>query len=348
MAFPDGWTKRLTVTASPTVVGTGGVTDFTTLVSAAALYALLSSLREDGGDLVCTLNADGTGRLAIDVLPGWSSSDGTGFVRVGPLSLSSVSTNTLYFWGGNPSATQPAAGAAHGQHAAYDSGWAAYYPLDGDGDDRTANGRHLYAYSGTPDFGSQLVGGGVELDIGDALQVDDGIFGGVPPVMVLAWIKHSSDGAEVEDWAFYKTLTTGAGFFLRRRAADNYRLIHLGGGTSHYVTKTPSSATTNWHHIAAWYDAGNIYLDLDASGSAVSGAADTEGAVVAFRLNGGGGSQKDDVQVHLAVRSAAWIETEYRQTSAPGTFWQAGTLDTIGGSSGGARRRRLIICGRVR
>jgi hypothetical protein len=114
MAFPDGWTKRLTIAASPTVVGTGGVTDFTSLVSAASLYPLLAALREDGGDLVCTLNADGTGRLAIDVLPGWSSSSGTGFVRVGPLSLSSVSTNTLYFWGGNPSATQPAAGDVSG------------------------------------------------------------------------------------------------------------------------------------------------------------------------------------------------------------------------------------------
>lgn len=345
MAFPDGWTKRLTVTALPTVVGAGGVTDFTALVSAASLYPLLASLREDGGDLVCTLNADGSGRLALDVLPGWSSSGGTGFVRVGPLSLSSVTLNTLYFWGGNASATQPAAGAAHGQHAAYDALWGAYYPLDGDGNDRTANGYHLSALSGTPIFGPQKVGGGVHLAVGDILQVDEPIFSGDHPLTVIAWIKHDSTGVHEYPWAFRQGINNK--FLMRRHSDDTWRTMLYSTSTV-YTNKSSPIASTNWHHVVGSWSEGTISTEVDASGSPSTAADSDPVTVTAFRLGSTSTAcSLDDVQVHLAVRSAAWIATEYRQTSAPGTFWQAGTLDTIGGSSGGARRRRLIICGRA-
>lgn len=342
--FPTGWTKRCAITIPAAQVGTGGVTDFTVLLTEANLPAgLFTDARSDGGDIRFSTDDAGASQLAVDLIN--YDSGGTALIRVGPVSLSSVSANTLYLWYGAASETLPAAGDPFGQHAAYDSNWEGYWP-DGGGNDRTSNG-----YNGT-------AGGGVTLGaatgkVGAATDYD-----GSDDYSRVRTGRIISDlaSATVAAWANPDTLTNpspGVTIYSERGSAgndiwklafddnaDSCEFIHRdsAGVLSRVQFTTPETAGV-WAHVGFAKSGTGVtcYRNGASDGTGTLNGSDTlTAASTESRIGGDLGDSSADyngliseVQIHSTNRSAAWFATEYNATNDPASFASAGTPEDV-------------------
>lgn len=326
----EGWTKRAPITIPSAQVGSGGVTDFSVLLTEASLPAsLFTDAKADGSDIRVTTDEAGTALLTVDVIA--YNAGGTAVLRVGPVSLSSVSANTLYVWFGNAAAT------AQTGSGAYDADWAAYWP-DGGGTDHTANGR-----DGTPSGGLTIggatgqVGEGTEFDGSDDLITygDASWLDGIAVLTLGVWVNLNSTAADIlSDWQ-----AGGNGHILYRVNGSNLQCyLNIPGQTGGNLGVT---VTTGVQHLAMVYDGSTItgYRNgvagsspVSASGSLVSEA---DNDLQSGRSPHGTGSFIDGVVdepfIHTAARSPAWITTEYNATNAPASFATAGTVEDVGG-----------------
>lgn len=339
MAFPGDWSKKRQLTIPAAQVGSGGVSSYTAILKVTA-----TSAESDGRDLRVTTDEVGSNLLTVDVLEAVGS--GVFWIRVGPISLSSVSVNTLYLWSGNASAS------AQTGSDAYDSDWAAYWDK-GSGADRTANANNSTANGGVSVGGtSGKVGAATTFDgSNDSATVgQDASINNLSTLTYMAWTNRSGDGGGALGRIIDKrnANSNGGAFLYNNQPTNGYAFEAARWQTSDSLWTMPRPSTGVWAHVAVTYDhsstANNAAMFLDSASQSVSKsgtpsgslASETETLVIGNSAAGtrGWNGLLDDVQVHSAVRSAAWIATEYNATNAPESFLTQG--DEEDAASGGA------------
>ncbi|MFG0251208.1 MAG: LamG-like jellyroll fold domain-containing protein [Phycisphaeraceae bacterium JB051] len=145
MAFPTGYTYRDRICLKETMVDTSDQTMDVVLPITALSSSLQSLMNSDGSDLRISKD-DGTTRLAHDVI--LDASGNASELHI--YGVWNYNAKTYIKVWANGTDTLEAAGSTYGQHAAYASAVAAFWPLNNDPDsdasdailDRTSNAYH--------------------------------------------------------------------------------------------------------------------------------------------------------------------------------------------------------------
>lgn len=132
MAFPVGWTRKCEIIIPASSVGTGGVTDFTFVLTHDNVPSEMLDAdgsypcNTDGSDIRVATSSDGTGLLTVDVItitldnnPGNSVL----LLRCGTTALSATVDNSVWiFYNYSEALEQTGSGA-------YSSDWVGYWPI---------------------------------------------------------------------------------------------------------------------------------------------------------------------------------------------------------------------------
>lgn len=360
--------RKCAITIPAAQVGTGGVTDFSVLLTRSAFPDEMCSptdpnaAQANGGDIRFYSDAALTSRLACDLIA-WEldSSDGARDaaiqIRVLVPSLSSVVANTIYVsYNAGESETQPAAGEAYGQYAAYDSAVETYHPLEessGTLYDRT--GAYDGTAAGTLTYGASGKVGKAATFSGDDVITAANALALTAPFTVAAWINNTALGRNTL-WSKRgnQISTTSAAF-----GQENIYAVYDTNGTDGASRSADIKALmqAGWVHVAVVFggSAPLIYINgAETTYYSQTSPTGTEIATGGYDLKLGDSTFSndkwvggmDDAQLHSVARSAAWITTEYNQTNDPARFAVPGTPETVGGGAGIAplamyyRRRR--------
>lgn len=359
MSFPTGWTKKVAIVIDHTLVGSGGVSNFSVLLvrsnfgsNGNAMFFGAAAAQADGGDIRFSSDSAGTTQLACDVIAfGLDGSSGAADsvcqIRANVPSISSAGDTTIYVWynaGGG--LTQPSASNTYGQYNAYDASWLSFYP-DG-ATDRTSNAKTLTG-SGGVTFGGATgkVGAATTFDGSDDYGTNTAQPATPTAYTLIAWAKPASTSAGAHNILSLGNSTMYA-TQLRRDDSD-WNLYQQSAGDKNATEAAAVSAGTYAHLVGTW-DSSNIKLYRNAVLKQTSTA--SVGSNTASTIHIGadrfGANQQwdgdlDEVQYHSVARAAAWITTEYNQTNTPAGFAAGGTITTI--SSGNRRRRALVVAG---
>ena len=322
---------------------TAALTDFTIMVNLANMHASWwSAVTTTDGTRGRVYKGDGTTRLACDWIE-FDDTAETGLLRV-KWDGSLASSGTQQLWIEPPLTGNDAVAAdnAYGSDNAYDSSWVMYAPADeGTGTaagDRTANGLNGTLTNG-PTWGTGKLGGDIQFDGTDdrvAFGTSDSF--NIATYTVMSWFKtaevsaakeitHRGPGWRTSTWRIGLD-ATGELFGEARDSA--------GAGTLAYdMTSAGTYDDGNWHHVAQTSDCSGEtkYGELFADGSSVdtdthaTNVATTSGGQVTFGAYNEGASyyflwpdELDELQIHSAARSSAWIAYEYTQTNNNATF----------------------------
>jgi len=237
----------------------------------------------------------------------------TGLLRV-KMSLLASGTQKIRVFPPLASRDSYTAGSAYGQHNAYDTLWAGYWP-DG-GEDRTMNG-----VDGTGSGGITL--GGVSGQFGDATDFDgtddyitttlDGDYGEAG-FTIMGWMNLDATG-----WQALISDDTDE-FVLRPKNTNVMNWQSRTGGTRRTLESSTTITLSSWIHWAATrgQNGGRLFRDgaLDVSDAHNTGASQSIGPILfgkksTNRLN----AQGQEFQYHLTQRSDDWVSYEHQLTS---------------------------------
>lgn len=374
MAFPTGWGRKQKITIPAAQVGSGGVSNFTVTVTRDMLDDEVvdpsggNKSQSNGGDVRFSSDAAGTTQLACDVIA-WehdtTTAAGDAFIQVSVklASLSSSSANDFYIWYNTAGTdTQPAVGDTYGQHNAYDSSWEGYWPLQSDLNDRTGNNNDATA-TGDVTAGniSAKLGNGSDFDgTGDTIDVGQmGTFW-ASGWTVICWANTDSDhnGICVSGDDASAGLGVGRIWQLKKKSGGTFQFLYDLSDFAVSVDTTAGVSNGAWHQIGGTNaggvgDTGTIWLDGDSNATGGTNSDDITGMdpVVVFGGQEEGASTNplsgslDEVEIHSAVRNAAWFKTRYNNINAPASFGTAGTPETPGGGGGSVLKGGLSLMG---
>lgn len=147
----------------------------------------------------------------------------------------------------------------------------------------------------------------------------------------------------IETWAWASSWAQSASLLARAPINGEWSLIVFtdvilrGGGVTSVSASPPSNSA--WHQLVATITGttGTVYFDgaSAASGSvdAIPDTVDTFGIgtfpdfPTSFPWDG----RMDEIRISNTARSAAWVEADYKNLSAPTTFWGLGSESAVGG-----------------
>lgn len=363
MAVPEDLARKHAIVIDDTYVGTGGVSDFSVLLTRSAFAdevvdpAGAHCARSDGGDLRFSSDEAGTTQLACDVIAfahdtSLGADDAAIQVRVKVPSIAgpAAGDTTIYVWyDGSTTTAQPAASDTYGSDNGYKAACLAYVPLNessGNAADRTAAGLTC-----TLDAESYGAAG----KVGPAVEFDGGADDGALPVNL-----SGSNKAIVEGWLYWDSFTNGYDIALEY-TANGYSTdggfymcpdwgtgnlsvtLRVGGLRNTKLYTRPSGAA--WHHYAIVADRANgvsLYIDgaLATESSypetATSGSGTLANSTLYLMSRGGASNFGAGRLQHLGVwstRPAAEIATEYNQSATPALFAAPGTPEDVGGGT---------------
>ncbi len=345
MSFPTGWTRRCALVIQHTLVP-GNLTALPVVITNASgcLPAEMvttgdpNAAQSDGGDIRFSSDSSGVSQLACEIV-NWVQ-DATAANAVAeiwvPVSVLSASDVTIYVWysaGGGLS--QPAANAAFGREAVYDSNFIAVQHMGTATaivlTDSTAN--HNNMTNGTvPTAIAGKVGGGESFNGSSQNQ-------SLPTANFTA-----GTTATLECWAQPSNTNPNPSILLSK---DLYMTIRCNGGGSPWFNcafdnggwsgadflQTAGSLTfngTNWFHVVA-VNTGTTFLiyingaldntlvDTKAQGNPVSLFVGKHESGLFY--NGG----MDELRLSKSARTADWIAAQYNNQNAPGSFIIAGS-----------------------
>lgn len=272
----------------------------------------------------------------------------TGWLRVrwsGTLAASGVQQLRVY----PPKAGNAAvsAGDPYGSGNAYDSALATY--PDATGTDRTGNGLD-WSGVGSPGTAAGVVGESFTLNgSSQYFQRAASFLHGLGAATFAAWLYHATIS---DDDMIFASTNGGVVQSFRDEAAsggitDTYAQSAGGAGNNFALPASGLSPLNTWIHYALVYNAGTIsvYLDGVLAGSNSGGNATLNASTATLYLgwqNNLGrhfSGRMNEVQIHTAARSAAWIEHEHLQTSDQAAMW--GVWSPVAPVSG--RRRAMVI-----
>ncbi|HYG25081.1 MAG TPA: DUF2341 domain-containing protein [Verrucomicrobiae bacterium] len=343
--YNAAWQYRVPITIHSTNVA-GPLTNFTLLVNITNASVKASALGS-GNDILFT-SADGTNKLAHEI-ESYTSSDGVlvSWVKV-PL-LSSVTSTNVYLYYGN-------AAAANQQNATavWDSSFRAVWHLKedlagtGTADvylDSTANSNHgddLVSSTGK----TGKIGKGQSLtnwsDHIRAPYSSSLSFSG--QITMSAWINYKTFIWD-NDYAYIIGKgydNSGEAYYLRTQRYPGGSPHSLSAGsysiTDNAATWTISGWTTGqWRHVVGVYDGSNwrVYMDgtqrsatPSATGALTNGMATLIGGMHNYsNPQRYSDALVDEVRISSTARSPSWITTEFRNQSAPSSFYSVGTQE---------------------
>ena len=352
LSFPGGWQRKCEIAIDYTKVGTGGLSNFSVLLTEANLPSeIFDEANADGSDIRFSSDSAGSTQIPFDLIRFDTSGD-TAIIRVKVPSLSDSVNTSIYVWYGNSAATALATNDTYGQYNAYDSNWIGYWPLEEspDGGSGCILNRISNALHGTPagatssgDLVAAKVGNGIDLD-GSADLVDVANAAAIQTLTNFTysiWLKQPSwttnkTAFSKHDSRLYTNQPTGGheaiAFFVDYATTDaDARSSDLG-----------STLTTNWTHVVGAIASSDQVPHLYVNGAEVSYERQVTGSgsrtsdsgsplkIGDNRFNSGGWlGQLDEAQIHNTTRSAAWVLTEYNTTNNPGTFAAEGTPSDV-------------------
>lgn len=320
------------------------LTDFTLLIDLATMPASWwSTVDTSDGTKGRVYKGDGETELASD----WINFDDdaeTGLLRV-KWSDTLATSGTQQVWIEPPVSANAsyAADDTYGSDNAYDGSWALYLPFEeasGIVYDRTGNSNDGTA-AGTPGYGATgKVGAGIDFehDDSDAFSVADSASMNVNgDITILAWVNPE---------AFTESLghivggySWGGGYAGYAFVIDNTGHITVWNGSG-WQSAAGQITTGSLQHIGYTNDgATNRYYISGAEDSTDSAGNPNSYAGVRYIAADANGTQEydgilDEVQIHSAARSAAWIASEYAQSNNNETFWgEWGWVPASGGTT---------------
>ena len=305
-----------------TLVNPGSsLTDFTLIVDLSRMSAAWwAAVNTSDGTKGRAAKDSGPTELACDWID-FDDSAETGLLRVKwSGTLASSGTQTLRIYPPQAANASVAASDTYGSDNAYDSDWAAYWPLH-DLNDRTSNGYDLTANGGVTVGGATgIIGAATNFD-----GTDDDLTRTNLPVAL-----NQSFSLWHEEWnagsPFANTDTTNVTCVgLRTPSIGRWDVTWEIDNVGYPRYKT-GGATGNAHIFATASSGGTttLYVNGQSESTAASGFGQSgNNGELSIGSTGNGFWQGwiNEVQYHDVERSAAWIEHEYEQTSDQATFW---------------------------
>jgi hypothetical protein len=344
------WAHRKAVTINHTKVA-GALANFPVLLSVTDAN-IAASAKLDGFDILFTMS-DGVTKLNHEI-DQYTSASGQLIAWVNVPSLSSTADTVVYVYYGNPAAASQQNAAAVWD-ANYKAVWHLRNGVTLSGAESTAAANALSTVAAGATAGQ--VGGGAS-------------FNGTSQSMSSAAAVNLSGGktASIEFW-LNPTALSSVAVLLETSANFNSNpgailldpagetggkwgfLVSKGDGANYNgVTLNTSPAPGAWHHIAATINlaAGTgqavaVFIDGAPAAVAQNRMADLSainlGSFPAFLMARNNSQfrqagQLDEVRFSNAVRSAAWIATEYSNQKTPASFYLMGAEETFAGGAG--------------
>lgn len=294
---------------------------------------------------------DGTTELACD----WLAFDDvaqTGLVRVrwnGTLAASGTQQVRVF----PPRLVNPAyaPGDTYGRHNAYASSVEAYWPLEGDAVDRTANAHTLIPFNSPTETNGQVGRAWQHNGTNQYHEIDNFSVATLPFTFSL-WIRSAAATSTVEECALYFGNSADSADYFVLEFNNGDAVIWARDTTGGYYRETTLDVyDTTWHHVVGVYreEASARRIDLYLDGSLAGFDTDINPTFVATfdrvalarrgdltpgqYFNG----SIDDVLMLTVDAGADWVAHEYAQASNQATFWgtwswSAGASDALTGS----------------
>lgn len=289
--------------------------------------------RADGFDIFFSADQAGTMKLAHEV-ERYEPTTGEliAWVKVPSLTASTK----IYIHYGDPALTTDPQSVA----AVWSEGFQGVFHLDAVADSTGKNPAAVAMTSGTVagriDMARSFNGANDLIDLGSANAIDNLFAGGGTAE---AWFYATTWGEASHGRIFDKGHDNGWSLWIDNvEVQQSMGFLHGGGANSWGFWSSPAQSVTlnAWHHVAVVYNknsaANNATIYLD--GSAVTttrvdnptGTMDDDGG---HELGAGNRTaldrafegQLDELRLSSQMRSAGWIETEFRNQNNPGAFY---------------------------
>ncbi len=333
----------------------GALVDFSLMVDLSRMPAeWWAAVSSDGASIRCSKD-DGATELAYDLLS-WDYGSETGWLRVlWAGTLSAVADQSLRIY---PAADEGAGGYlasdTYGQHNAYDSGWALYWPMEEDPGggavlDRTGNARHG-TIGGTPDAATGKAGQALNfvpasteyVEIQAAAVTDW-------PMTLMIWADVDNPTAEqiLIGLAASTSNTQYLHFAADTTSKWEWQLRtspNAGYGNTNFPFCDGGTVGNGWTHVAArtssatdhrLFENGVEVASTDVSCAFPSGMnRTTVGRQMRSTPYGSLDGRADEAQIHSAARPDEWIAAEHSQTGDQAGFFGAISWTPAAGGGG--------------
>lgn len=343
--FDSDWSYREKITIDHTKVD-ANLMDFPVDLNLSNLSSnFFSKVKNDGSDIRIT-KSDGKSQTAIEVTS-VDSVDHTGEVYFKADLSSSVDTS-FYIYYGNTSAVTPGKSSTFGSQNVWSNGYSSVWPFGINAQDSTTSGydgtahgvvsapdRHgaeqgAYDFDGTSGY----------VDMGDVHNM------GTDDLTFSLWFKTTSSSSGLQGLLGKSLYGAQSGrYFLILNNGD--LLANIVPSGSAVSTSTPQAPYVDgdWHQAVVAYDrdgSESLYMDgvlvdsASISSYAGTNLHTTDNLLVgAYNNNTGHGPHPgsyfkgaiDDVRLSLAVRSADWVSTAYKNQSSPVSFYSIGSVE---------------------
>ncbi len=374
MAYPTGWNRRCEIVIDHTKV-TANQTAFPVLLIASNFPNEMvttgggNAAQSDGGDIRFSTDTAGASRLACEIVTfvqNATPSLATAEIYV-PVTISSSVDTSIYVWynaGGGQ--TQPAANAAFGSQAVWDSSTSAVFHLPdvtgGAGSVVDSKTGTTGTPTNTPSNATGKIGNAGSFATASSEEVT---------FSSNSYLDFTSSDFTWEAWIKPPNANQGSPVFGKQKLTSAFNGWHMGIGSRNssgvavsskkvysfvYAGALNSSAaqfyhTTNdvvdgnWHHmvVTRFFDGVGRIISIYIDGTSVALTADIASTVGVsptntgtFRIGTNGATYYegllDEIRISVTTcRSATWISTSYNSTNDPATFSAAGTPLPVGG-----------------
>lgn len=299
-----------------------------------------------GGDILFT-NSSGT--LLSYEIEKYASTTGEVVAWVKIPFLSSTTTTSIYMYYGNASASNN-----QNPTGVWDSNYKGVWHL------KETSGQHADStgVNNSTSVAATPQGSAIgKIDGADAFDGSDDVITiadnssleGMSAITISAWINHSNMGADPYQRIVDKTYGEAYAFYITGTSIGAFiTTTGSGGGTSDWYSNEFAKGITNgelqlltfvWDSATAQ---ANVYLN-GVAGTAQARDGDAVGTGTGtFKIgDNADGSRSfigiiDEMRVSSVVRSVDWIKTEYKNQSAPSSFYSMGGAEGLSGRANSA------------
>ena len=372
MAFPDGWGRRCELQIQNAKVD-ANLTNFPVLLTKATLpaemFAVAGSFEaiEGGGDIRFSSDQAGSSRLACEIVTfSLDDANDEAEIWVNVASVSSSADTSIWVWYSKAAESQPAEGAAFGQHATWDTNFKGVWHLNESSGgaaavkDSTGEGNDL-TDGGSPTFGAAG-------KVGDAISFD-----GDNDQLALAGGLDYTTNLTLSAWGNLTDLTEQFATIIEkanRNQSPEEIQYWFGIDGSGYIIFWAKDGSGNWaqftddqntvatgtlKHVAVTYDTGTVYTYIDGiqSDTGALGLNPLVSSIGPFTVGEGftagealGDNYEwqgilDEIRVSNDDRAVEWINAGFENQNDPATFVVEQSPESPVSSIVVLRRRRM-------
>ena len=224
--------------------------------------AMLLNLDVGGGDLRFSSDAAGLNQLPCEVV------DGLDVVWVKPTGVSISTGATLYVWGDNTGASQPAASSTYGSEAVWSDETAAWH-LNTGTSESSLNGDVNYNITevGTINQDTsnyKIAPASDDFNETGHFTVPNDPFAGKSGFAIRGWINFSNVASDGILGAYYGSSDMSVLVFTSGTGNENlFARVSNNAGVVVTLSTTSIIGTTGWRRWSFRYDGATVYLDID-------------------------------------------------------------------------------------